>query len=118
MKHLNRILLLSLILWWMLIFLTLGCSWSDSSPGSGQVKGRITDANGTPLSTVRVSVYGYNDEFYSFTDNEGMFYITGVPSGVRTIKAEKQNYNSSIKDITIANVITVASANFILTKVK
>lgn len=60
---------------------------------SGQIKGRVIDAaTGTPIAGVEVIVAGTT--FGNLTNDDGFYFINGVPAGLHTIRATFIGYRT------------------------
>ena len=64
------------------------------SSGTGGLYGTVTDADGTPLYGVSVSLHGEESGYDGRTGKDGTYNITGVSAGTYNLLAEKDGYDS------------------------
>jgi hypothetical protein len=62
---------------------------------TGEVTGKITLVNGTPVENVNVSIVG--EDISTMTDADGEYSLLEVPMGNKKIKIEKEGYTTIIK---------------------
>jgi TonB-linked SusC/RagA family outer membrane protein len=83
--------------------LSLGLSASAlgaQTGGTGQVRGRVTEAGGRPLDAVQVHVPGTTR--VSRTDARGVYRLAGLPAGTHTIRAQHLGFSAVSRSVTLA----------------
>jgi TonB-dependent starch-binding outer membrane protein SusC len=80
--------------------ITLAFAQAASSQQLGQVRGRVSDANGAPLADVQVFLVGAN--LGSLSRTNGAFVIVSVPAGQYELRAERIGLTAVSKQITVA----------------
>jgi len=64
----------------------------NSNPGGGNIAGIITDENsGEPIANVKVGIEGL-DDYFDYTNNDGLYEIKYVPTGTQQVNATKVGY--------------------------
>ena len=71
-----------------------------SAQGTGRVTGVVTDAAGTPLSGVSVSVAG--TALGAVTGPDGRFTIAGVPAGAQTVRASRIGHAAAVQSASVS----------------
>ncbi|WP_247730075.1 S8 family serine peptidase [Halovivax limisalsi] len=77
---------------------------------SAGIEGTVTDADGTPIEGVTVTV---DDEFTAETDENGAYAFTQLP-GNHTVSVDPFGYEAAQQSVTIENHSHVADADFAL----
>ena len=82
------------------VFLVMGLAASTSAQVVGTITGRVTDGEtGEPLPSVQLSIPGSQQG--SLSSPDGRYQIANVPSGVRTLRAERIGYGTVNATITV-----------------
>lgn len=82
--------------------MAMGAMFSDMDEGfaffgedtKGDISGRVTYLNGTPVENVNISIIG--EPLSTQTDPDGNYQINNVPTGNQKIRVEKEGYNTII----------------------
>jgi len=65
------------------------------SVAPGQIVGRVTDASGAPIPGVTVAVAGSGTSQSAITDGNGVYVLTGVPTGRVTVTGSLTGFKSA-----------------------
>jgi hypothetical protein len=83
----------------------------------GMVSGKVTDANGNPLESVRVRVVGYDDiGIETFTKSDGTYQLYGIPQGAVQLSATKEGFIGKKNGTVVEVEKEKAGVNFTLSK--
>src|SRR5262245_65731600 len=63
------------------------------------IVGKVTDAGGTPVAQVAVSVEGTN--IGATTREDGTYRLAGVPQGIRVVVARRLGYSQQRRTVTV-----------------
>lgn len=75
----------------------------------GSISGKVNDSNSDPIANVLLSVEYESEKYSTFSDSTGYYSINGIPTGIHTLRAEKESFaNMSLENIVIvaANMTT------------
>lgn len=72
----------------------------SSVRGFGSISGIVTDNNNNYLNLVKIISYG-EDTIYSESDIEGIFCLEHIASGIISLNAEKEGYQSRILPVPV-----------------
>ena len=75
-----------------IIALVSSCKSLPSFKGEGDLCGLIVDENNSPVKDFVIYCKNELDTRTALTDENGMFVVHGVPSGVYKISGQKKNY--------------------------
>jgi hypothetical protein len=81
-------------------------------PTTGTITGTVTDANGTPIEGVNVTISGHSDT----TDGGGQYIIADVPAGTYTVTASKDGYETYSNSNVVVTAGQTTTLNFELTQ--
>jgi hypothetical protein len=88
---------------------------SSNARGNATLTGRVVDASGTPLAGARVAVEA--DKAATTTDNQGMFRLSGLRTGTRTLSVRRIGFASLDMPVDVSGAsarnITVSMAHYV-----
>lgn len=70
------------------------------TPGTGMVRGRVTEAGGRPLAEVQVLVLPGTSRV-SRTDATGAYRLFAVPAGTHTLRAQQLGFGAETRTVTL-----------------
>ncbi|MGG0853609.1 carboxypeptidase regulatory-like domain-containing protein, partial [Metabacillus fastidiosus] len=86
-------------------------------PNPGTVSGTVTSSNAEPLSNALLQITNSNGTVIgsAFTNSQGQYTITNVPTGSYNVTANTDNFSPSVVGVTIDPGENVTNVNFSLT---
>lgn len=88
--------------------------WQQASLASGKVQGVVRDDRGQPVGGVTISAVGATMQI-AFSDNNGRFVLP-LPSGEYLIRAHREGYASSYRDIVMVRASTSIERTITVTR--
>ncbi|MED4452355.1 carboxypeptidase regulatory-like domain-containing protein, partial [Metabacillus fastidiosus] len=86
-------------------------------PNPGTVSGTVISSDNEPLSNTLVQITTSNGTIIgsAFTNSQGQYTITNVPTGSYNIKANVENFSPAVVGVTVGPGENVTNVNFSLT---
>lgn len=71
----------------------------------GTISGEVEDSNSDPIANVLLSVEYESEEYSTFSDSTGYYSISGIPTGIHTLAAEKDGFAKQ----SLENIVVIAA---------
>jgi hypothetical protein len=72
---------------------------------AGRIEGYVKDTEAKPIDAVSIEVSFESDTYSTFSDSKGYYNIIGLPTGIYSLVAEKEDYNT----LNLDNIVVVAA---------
>lgn len=82
----------------------LGILSRDSADNTGEIKGRVTDQAGTPISEATIVIASGTSPFpdiAALTDEQGKYQLSGIPTGTFDVAVYADGYAAQNRTITV-----------------